>query len=156
MNFNKAIIIGNLTANPEVKKTPSGQSVASFTIATNRAWTNAQGQKQEQAEFHNIVAWGKLADIVGQYLAKGRLCMVEGRIQTRTWDDQQGQRHWKTEIITENIQLGPRPQGAGAGNDFGAASAPAYEPEASYSAPAPAAAPKADGEEEIKIEDIPF
>jgi len=155
MNLNKVIIIGNLTANPEVKKIPSGQSVATFTIASNRVWTNNQGQKQEQAEFHNIVAWAKLADIVGQYLAKGRLCMVEGRLQTRTWDDQQGQHHWKTEIVAENVQLGPRPQGAEGSNDLRSAAAPASEPE-SYSSPAPVVVPKAESEEEIKIEDIPF
>ncbi|MEI6288208.1 MAG: single-stranded DNA-binding protein [bacterium] len=152
MNLNKAIIIGNLTQNPEVKKTPNGQSVATFTVATNRTWKDQQGQKQEQAEFHTVVAWGKLADIVGQYLAKGRLCMVEGRIQTRNWTDQAGTKHWKTEIICENIQLGPR--GAGEGS-----SSPSSYGSNSYSSPSdndiqmPASGPI---EEEIKIEDIPF
>ncbi|MFA6422499.1 MAG: single-stranded DNA-binding protein [Candidatus Buchananbacteria bacterium] len=146
MNLNKAIIIGNLTANPEVRNTNTGQTVASFTIATNRVWTK-DGQKQEQAEFHNIVAWGKLADIVGQYLAKGRLAMVEGRIQTRNWLDQQsGVKKYRTEIIAENIQLGPRGQGgpsnSGESNiidaepSFGGSSSPI--------------------EDEIKVEDIPF
>ncbi len=140
MNLNRAIIIGNLTQNPEVKSTPSGQTVANFTVATNRFWNDQQGQRQEQTEFHNVVAWGKLADISGQYLAKGRLCMVEGRLQTRSWDDQSGNRHWKTEIIAENIQLGPR--GA---TQIPTASAPANDP-----------APVAPVEDEIKIEDIPF
>ncbi len=108
MNLNKAIIIGNLTQDPEIRNTPNGQTVASFTVATNRIWTDQQGQKQEQAEFHNVVAWGRLAEIVGQYLSKGRLAMIEGRLQTRNWDDQNGVRHWKTEIIANNIQLGPR------------------------------------------------
>ncbi len=147
MNLNKTIIIGNLTQNPEVRTTPSGQTVASFTVATNRVWTNQQGQKQEQAEFHNVVAWGRLAEIVGQYLAKGRLCMVEGRLQTHTWDAQNGNRHWKTEIITENIQLGPRP----------ANQAPASP---TYSQPAEPVAPIVNNlptnENEIKVEDIPF
>jgi single-strand DNA-binding protein len=155
MNLNKAIIIGNLTQNPEVKKTPNGQSVANFGVATNRVWTNQQGVKQEQAEFHNIVAFGRLADIVGQYLAKGRLCMVEGRLQTRNWTDNAGVKHWKTEIIAENIQLGPKGAGvvgtAGgyAGGGYSANNEqPAYEAE-------PIAPVSAD-EEEIKVEDIPF
>ena len=148
MNLNKAIIIGNLTQNPEVRKTPNGQSVSSFTVATNRVWTSNDGQKQEQAEFHNVVAWGKLADIVGQYLAKGRMCMVEGRIQTRSWDDQNGQKHWKTEIIAENIQLGPRTGGSAEGGNR-SYEAPTYS---ANNAPAKSS----EAEEEIKIEDIPF
>lgn len=152
MNLNKAIIIGNLTQNPEVRKTPNGQSVANFGVATNRVWTNQQGVKQEQAEFHNIVAFGRLADIVGQYLAKGRLCMVEGRLQTRNWTDNSGVKHWKTEIIAENIQLGPK--GTGTAGAYQSANSgteqPAYEAEP-VSNPA-----TADSEEEIKIEDIPF
>lgn len=154
MNLNKAIIIGNLTQNPEVKKTPTGQSVANFGVATNRVWTNQQGVKQEQAEFHNIVAFGRLADIVGQYLAKGRLCMVEGRLQTRNWTDNAGVKHWKTEIIAENIQLGPRGAGVAgsaggySGNSYAPASEPSpYESEPIVSNP---------DEEEIKVEDIPF
>lgn len=151
MNLNKAIIIGNLTQNPEVKKTPNGQSVANFGVATNRVWTNQQGVKQEQAEFHNIVAFGRLADIVGQYLAKGRLCMVEGRLQTRNWTDQNGAKHWKTEIIAENIQLGPKGSGNFSGNGYEGGNsnqAPAYEAEPVVNS--------SDNEEEIKIEDIPF
>lgn len=156
MNLNKAIIIGNLTQNPEVKKTPNGQSVANFGVATNRVWTNQQGVKQEQAEFHNIVAFGRLADIVGQYLAKGRLCMVEGRLQTRNWTDQNGIKHWKTEIISENIQLGPRGTGAPSGSyestSYSAqpATSQAYESEPIINTE------NSDNEEEIKIEDIPF
>ncbi|MFA5047412.1 MAG: single-stranded DNA-binding protein [Patescibacteria group bacterium] len=152
MNLNKAIIIGNLTQNPEVRKTPNGQSVSSFTVATNRVWTSNDGQKQEQAEFHNVVAWGKLADIVGQYLAKGRMCMVEGRIQTRTWDDQSGQKHWKTEIIAENIQLGPRTGGSSEGGSRNY-EAPAYNANSTNNN---APAKSSEVEEEIKIEDIPF
>jgi len=168
MNLNKAIIIGNLTQNPDVKKTPTGQSVANFSIATNRVWTNQQGAKQEQAEFHNVVAFGRLADIVGQYLAKGRLCMVEGRIQTRNWTDNAGVKHWKTEIISENIQLGPRTGGAqgesnggsyGGGQNYGGNQGgnggysapnaqPAYEAEPVITV--------SESEDEIKIEDIPF
>jgi single-strand DNA-binding protein len=151
MNLNKAIIIGNLTANPEVRKIGSGQSVASFTVATNRVWKDQQGQKQEQAEFHNIVAWGKLADIVGQYLAKGRVCMVEGRIQTRNWTDQAGTKHWKTEIIAENVQLGPR--GAGDASSSQGYDQPTYESTDNSSSSNNSQSPI---EEEIKVEDIPF
>ncbi|MDO8668729.1 MAG: single-stranded DNA-binding protein [Candidatus Buchananbacteria bacterium] len=147
MNLNKAIIIGNVTADPEVKNTPSGQSVSSFSVATNRMWTDKQGQKQTQAEFHNIVAWGRLAEIVGQYLTKGGLVMVEGRIQTRNWTDQQGVKHWKTEIIAENIQLGPRSGQAGparASADYAS----------TQSAPVPDQS--IDADDDIKVEDIPF
>lgn len=154
MNLNKAIIIGNLTQDPEVRNTPSGQSVSSFTVATNRIWNDQQGQRQQQAEFHNVVAWGKLAEIVGQYLAKGRMCMVEGRLQTRNWDDQNGVRHWKTEIIAENIQLGPRSGQSG----YGGNAEPTNKPAEAQAQPeqAPAKPAESDGEEEIKIEDIPF
>jgi len=155
MNLNKAIIIGNLTANPEVKKTASGQTIANFSVATNRVWTNQQGVKQEQAEFHAIVSFGRLAEIVGQYLAKGRLCMVEGRIQTRNWTDTANVKHWKTEIVAENIQLGPRNTSAGnsysqertSGATNGYEAAPAYEAEPVV---------VNNNEEEIKVEDIPF
>jgi len=150
MNLNKAIIIGNLTQNPEVRKTPTGKSVASFTIATNNVWVNQNGEKQEQAEFHSIVAWGKLADIVGQYLAKGRLCMVEGKIQTRNWVDQNGTKHWKTEIIAENIQLGPKLNNNLVNNN--------YQKSKTLNDEIYHKEPTSDNndEEEIKIEDIPF
>lgn len=149
MNLNKAIIIGNLTQAPELRTTTGGNSVASFTVATNRVWKDQQGQKQQQAEFHNVVAWGRLAEIAGQYLTKGQLCMVEGRLQTRSWDDQSGNRHWKTEIIAENFQMGPRKEGAGGFS--GASQAP------ETITPGPAAAkPSTGDEDDIKIEDIPF
>jgi single-strand DNA-binding protein len=178
MNLNKAIVLGNLTQAPEVKNTTNGNNVASFTIATNRVWKDQQGQKQQQAEFHNIVAWGRLAEIAGQYLTKGQLCMVEGRIQTRSWDDQSGNRHWKTEIVAENFQMGPRTNNASGNqaNNYSAPSAPSTPP--TPSAPAapsneiptiqqdddlkdstPTDAPKPVEEkkdDEIKIEDIPF
>jgi len=109
MNFNKAFILGNLTRDPEVRQTPSGQTVASFAVATNRFYVDRTGQKQQQVEFHNVVAWGKLADICGQYLGKGRLVFIEGRIQTRNWQDQQsGQKKYRTEVIAELMQMGPR------------------------------------------------
>lgn len=108
MNLNKVLILGNLTRDPELRQTPSGQTVCSFGVATNRFFTDSAGQKQKQTEFHNIVAWGKNAELTNQYLKKGSLVLIEGRLQTRNWLDQQGNKHWKTEIIAERIQLGPR------------------------------------------------
>ncbi|MDD4994522.1 MAG: single-stranded DNA-binding protein [Candidatus Pacebacteria bacterium] len=108
MNLNKVFIIGNLTRDVELRNTPSGQSVANFGVATNRVWVNASGQKQQEVEFHNIVVWGKMAETCNQYLAKGRLVFVEGRIKTRSWTDSNEQKRTKTEIIAENINFGPR------------------------------------------------
>ncbi|MEA3293152.1 MAG: single-stranded DNA-binding protein [Patescibacteria group bacterium] len=109
MNLNKAFVLGNLTADPQVRALPSGQNVASFSVATNRFFTDKTGEKKQQAEFHNIVAFGKLADIASRYLNKGGLVLIEGRIQTRSWDDAStGNKRYKTEIIAERLQLGPR------------------------------------------------
>ncbi|MBI5732102.1 MAG: single-stranded DNA-binding protein [Candidatus Magasanikbacteria bacterium] len=113
MNFNRAVILGRVTKDPELRTTPSGQNVTSFGVATNRYWTNRDGQKQEQVEFHNVVAWGKLAEICAKYLTKGGLVLIEGRLQTRNWQDQQGNKHYRTEIIAENMQLGPKTIGGG-------------------------------------------
>ena len=106
--------MGNLTRDPELRQTPSGQAVCSFGVATNRFYTDKTGQKQKQAEFHNVVAWGKQAEIVNQYLKKGSLIFVEGRLQTRNWQDPQGAKHYRTEVIAERVQLGPRLGGGGA------------------------------------------
>jgi len=108
MNFNKAIVVGRLTRDPESRTLPSGQSVSSFGLATNRVWTDQSGNKQEAAEFHNIVAFGKLADICSNYLSKGRLVLIEGRIQTRSWEGQDGNKRYRTEIVVDNMQMGPR------------------------------------------------
>jgi single-strand DNA-binding protein len=103
MNLNKAMIIGNIVRDPEMKSTPNGQNVTSFSIATNLVWTDQSGQKQEKVEFHNIVAWRRLAEIAGQYLKKGSKVYVEGRLQTRSWDDPSGVKKYRTEIIAENM-----------------------------------------------------
>ena len=108
MNLNKVVLIGNLTRDPELRTTPSGQPVASFGIATNRVYTDKGGQKQKQTEFHNIVAWGRLAEIANQYLTKGKSVLIEGRLNTRNWDAQDGTKRYRTEIIAETLQLGPR------------------------------------------------
>lgn len=116
MDLNKAMIIGRITRDPEVKTTPSGQTVASFSVATNLTWTDQSGQKQEKVEFHNVVAWRRLAEIIGQYLKKGAKVYIEGRIQTRDWVGQDGVKRYRTEIIADNmIMLDSRSAG---GNNF--------------------------------------
>lgn len=117
MNLNKVIIVGRLTQDPEVRTLPSGQNVANFGMATNRFWTNNAGEKQESTEFHNIVLFGKLADIANSYLNKGQLALIEGRLQTRSWEDQSGIRKYKTEVIADSMQLGPRSANSGSGQN---------------------------------------
>ena len=149
MNLNRAQLIGNLTRDPETRTTPNGQTVTSFGVATSSQWKDASGQKQERVEFHNIVAWGKLAEICQQYLGKGRKVFVEGRLQTREWQGQDGAKKNRTEIVAENmIMLDKAPQGQQAGQN--AAWKPAAAPAAEFAATA------APAEEEIKVEDIPF
>jgi len=110
MNLNKAIIVGRVTQDPQLRTTPSGHPVCNFSIATNRIWNNqTTHERQEKTEFHNIVAWSRLAEISNQYLRRGSLVMIEGRIETRSWDDQSGNKRYRTEIVAENMQLGPRP-----------------------------------------------
>ncbi len=142
MTLNKAMVIGNLTRNPELRTIPSGQSVCSFGVATNRQWTNQQGQKQEQVEFHNIVTWGRLAEICNQYLSKGRKVFIEGRLQTREWEAQDGSRRQRTEIVAENMIMLDRGPTAAAGETTSQGT------ETTQTETAPA--------EEIKLEDIPF
>ncbi len=103
LNLNRAMILGNLTRDPEVRFTPAGQSVATFAVATNRRWTTKEGQTQESAEYHDVVAWGKLAEICQQFLKKGQRVYIEGRLQTRSWEGQDGAKRNRTEIIAENV-----------------------------------------------------
>jgi single-strand DNA-binding protein len=119
MSVNKVIIVGRLGQNPEIRYTPSGAAVANFSVATSETWNDKNGQKQERTEWHRIVVWGKLAELCNQYLAKGRQCYVEGRLQTRQWQDKDGQTKYSTEIQAQTIQfLGGATQGQGntAGN----------------------------------------
>lgn len=111
MNLNKAIIVGNVTQDPQLKTTPAGQNVCTFSVATNRIWTDQNNQRQQKTEFHNIVMWRKLAETASKYLKKGSLVLVEGRLQTRSWQDQNGIKKYRTEIVGETMQLGPRPMG---------------------------------------------
>ncbi len=108
MNLNKAFILGRLTQDPQIKSLPSGDLVASFGVATNRVFYNRNKEKQEQTEFHNVVVFGKLAEIAQQYLKQGSLVLIEGRLQTRSWEDKDGIKKYRTEIIGETLQLGPK------------------------------------------------
>lgn len=108
MNLNKVFLIGRLTQDPELRSTPSGQSVATLRMATNRVWNDPAGGKKDFTEFHTVVAWGRLGEIANQYLKKGGLVMIEGRIQTRTWTDPNNNKRYFTEVVAEGLQLGPR------------------------------------------------
>lgn len=148
MDLNRATIIGRLTRDPELRSLPSGRSVASFSVATNRMWTDANGQKQKQVEYHNIVVWSKLAETANQYLKKGSRLYVEGRLQTREWAGQDGVKKTRTEVISDNfIMLDGKPGEGGYTPVTGGSS------NASNQAPS---APQEVMEEEIKVEDIPF
>lgn len=118
---NKVILIGNLGGDPTVRYTPTGQAVANFNIATSERFTNKTGEKEERTEWHRIVAWGKLAEICQQYLKKGKQVYIEGRLQTRQWEDQQGQKRQTTEIVANNMQMLGR-AGESGGGDFGGGS----------------------------------
>lgn len=149
MYLNKAIIIGNLTRDPEIKALPSGIKVVSFSVATNRVWKDKNGVKQENVDFHNIVVFGRQAEIVGQYMKKGSSILVEGRMQTRSWDDAAGVKKYRTEIVADRIQFGPRKEG---GSFEGGSSAPAGAGDDHKKALDTIEYP----EEEINPEDIPF
>jgi single-strand DNA-binding protein len=159
MYLNKVLLYGNLTRDPELKALPSGQQVASFGLATNRSFKNKEGAQQEQTEFHNIVAFGRTAEVMGQYLKKGRPIYVEGRIQTRSWD-KDGQKQYRTEIVVDTFQFGAQAGGTdGARSSYGSN---ASASDAGASAPREQQAPADMGadiqypDEEINPEDIPF
>lgn len=158
MYINKALLYGNLTRDPELRSLPSGIQVASFSLATNRVYNDKDGKRQEQADYHNIVVFGKQADTVSRYMKKGNGVFVEGRMQTRSWE-QDGQKKYRTEVIADRVQFGPRSGGSSdGGGSYGGGSQ-----SQSQSAPAPAqntAPQKADSieypEEDINPDDIPF
>ncbi|MEO6536318.1 MAG: single-stranded DNA-binding protein [Candidatus Paceibacterota bacterium] len=165
MYLNKAFLYGNLTRDPELRALPSGQQVASFSIATNRTFKNKEGQTQDQTEYHNLVAFGRQAEVIGQYMKKGRPLFVEGRIQTRSWEAD-GKKNYRTEIVIDNFQFGPQAAGA-AGMGSGGSSAGASRPAPAGSAPsgpdqADDFGSQGGGEgiqypdDEINPEDIPF
>ena len=154
MYVNKVFIIGNLTRDPEAKALPSGMQVTQFSVATNRVFKDKNGAKQEATDYHNIVVFGRQAETCAQYLKKGQTAFVEGRLQTRSWDDKDGKKQYRTEVLAERVQFGPK----GSGSPMGGSSAPAGA--------AAASAPSSFGtssskdieypEEEINPEDIPF
>lgn len=150
MYLNKAIIIGNLTRDPELKSLPSGIKVCSFSLATNRVWKDKNGTRQESADYHNIVVFGRQAETVAQYMKKGSSILVEGRMQTRSWDDKgTGEKKYRTEIIADRTQFGPRGGAAPAGGTTSTNDqAPRSTTEDIDSIEYP--------EEDINPEDIPF
>ena len=157
MDLNRAMIIGRLTRDPEVRSTNSGQSVTSFSVATNFSWNNKDGEKQEQVEYHNIVAWRKLAEICGQFLKKGGRVYIEGRLQTRSWEGKDGNKRYITEIVADNmIMLDSRGAATGPAASDDTPPPPSETPSNQPSTPAKPAAKKDEEEEEINIEDIPF
>lgn len=155
MDLNKVMLIGRVTQDPDMRTTPTGKTVANFTLVTNRGWKNANGETQEQAEFHNMVAWGKLAEIIGQYAPKGKQLYVEGRLQTRNWEGKDGVKRYTTEIVVSSMIL------LGGGKSNGGSKAPATAKSAPKKEKEPSPSPSnqnsgQEGEEEINIEDIPF
>jgi len=156
MNLNKAMIIGNLTRDPETRTTPQGINVTSFSVATNLIWNDSSGQRQEKAEFHNVVAWRKLADICAQYLKKGSKVYIEGRLQTRDWEGQDGVRRYRTEIIADNMIMLDRAGSAPASSPAQPQTESVEETAIPAEDTSPAADKKADEGEDIKIENIPF
>ena len=148
-SLNRVMLIGNLTRDPEVRTTPSGQQVASFALATNRRWTTQQGETQHATEFHEIVVWGKLAEIASQVLTKGKKAYIEGRLQTRSWEAPDGAKRQRTEIIAENlIALSPR------GEDMGGGAMPS--PQSKTTKAKSNDAPAASSSDEIDLSDLPF
>ena len=153
MYLNKALIIGNLTRDPELKAIPSGFKVCSFGVATNRVWKDKNGVKQEGVDYHNIVVFGRSAETAGQYLKKGSSVLVEGRMQTRSWTSQDGQKKYRTEIIADRVQFGPRSGGTSSG---GASSPKDIPGDDAGQKDAPPADTIDYPEEEINPDDIPF
>ena len=154
MYLNKAIIIGNLTRDPEVRAIPSGMQVCSFSVATNSVWKDKEGNKKEAAEFHNIVVFGRQAETAGQYLKKGQSVLVEGRMQTRSWDDKtSGQKKYRTEIVADRVQFGPK---AGAGGGGGQARTDADSTQTNVDKKSETGGGIEYPTDEINPEDIPF
>ncbi len=147
MYLNKVFLYGNLTRDPELKALPSGSQVANFGIATNRSYKDKSGARQEATEFHNVVAFGRTAEVIAQYMKKGRPIFVEGRIQTRSWDDKEsGKKNYRTEIVVDNFQFGADGKGGAGAPHVGAEEQPSPKDDEAIKYP----------DEEINPEDIPF
>ena len=156
MDLNKVMLIGNLTKDPESRSLVNGQSLSIFSVATNRTWKDATGVKKEQAEFHNIVVWGKLADIANQYLKKGKKIYVEGRLQTRSWDDQNGVKKYKTEIVADTFSMLDTRGGSYSSSTGNYGAQDSNKPQTEQVAPEEELPVIQADTEEINIEDIPF
>jgi single-strand DNA-binding protein len=158
MYLNKVFLIGNLTRDPELKALPSGSKVASIALATNRVWKDQAGARQEATEYHNLVSFGRQAENLAQYARKGSSLFVEGRIQTRSWDGQDGKKNYRTEIVIDTFQFGPKPGGATGGYSNSAPQATSGISDGE--APQKSAPADLDTieypDEEINLEDIPF
>lgn len=154
MSLNRVQLIGNLTRDPEIRQIPGGQTVATLSIATNFSWTDQSGQKQDKAEFHNVVAWRKLAEICGQYLRKGSKIFVEGRLQTRDWEGEDGVKRYRTEIVADNMIMLDRKggEGFGGGEQSYSGGLNKRSSDAGFSEAAPAAMM----EDDVTIDDLPF
>ena len=158
MNVNKATVLGRLTKDPEARTTPNGKAVTSLSVATSQNWKDQSGNKQEKTEFHDVVLWGKVAEIAAQYLVKGQEIYLEGRIETRNWEGKDGVRRYKTEIVLSGMdgrmQMGSKPRGASNGNQESSNQANSKTDNNSQKETGKKA--EVDKDEEIKIEDIPF
>lgn len=156
MNLNKVFLIGNLVQDPELRTTSAGQPVCTIRMATNRIWTDQKsGQKQQKAEYHTVILWRKLAEIAKQYLTKGNLLLIEGRLQTRSWQDKNGVKRWTTEIIADGMQMGPRTAKQSSGESYGQEKAAEKQPEESPVESEEIPIIEEDAEE-IDLKDIPF
>jgi len=156
MDLNKVFIIGRLTADPQLRSTKSGQSVSAFSVATNRVWTNKEGQKQEDTEFHNIVVWGRQAETASKFLVKGQIVMIEGRLQTREYEDKQNNRRRVTEVVADRVQFGPKPAGASFAPRNNDNQEPAKPAENASQETKEEEIPTINLDDEIKPEDLPF
>lgn len=156
MYLNKAIIYGNLTRDPEKRALPSGAGVTSFAIATTRTWKDKNGVKQEDTQYHNCVAFGPQADVIAQYMKKGSSMMIEGRIQNRSWDGPDGVKKYRTEIVIDTFQFGPKREGGGAYESTAQAPAGNRPAQASQNSPAQELETIQYPDEEINPDDIPF
>ncbi|MEN9881373.1 MAG: hypothetical protein RLZZ308_556 [Candidatus Parcubacteria bacterium] len=151
MYLNKTFLFGNLTRDPEMRSLPNGNKVTSFSLATNRVYKDANGARQEQTEYHNVVVFGRQAETSAQYLKRGQGVLIEGRIQTRSWDDKTtGEKKYRTEIVADAVQFGPKSGGQGVGDNSQGAQAQAQ------SSQAPDLETIDYGDADINVDDIPF
>lgn len=166
MNLNKVMIIGRLTRDPEIRTTTSGQSVTNISVATSYTWKDQSGQQQQKTEFHNVIAWAKRGEVIAQYFVKGQEIYVEGRLETRSWDDaDSGKKMYRTEIILDNFEFGAKPNNSNQSYENGYSTQTTQQPtnnntvqQSNVQQPIQNDIPTIDlnRTEEVKIEDVPF